>query len=227
MKTITAILAVALPLLTAISIIRGLLQRPARQLPPERDDGVVVANLTTETVSHPTVEELHRRWRREAVELVGLLALGAFLVLVRNKTNPFLLGVLIGEAAFVVPINIYRVVTHRRLDPGKPVDTCRATVAITGSLDAVTQRLTRAFMSERALWAKGSTISMDRDYCLIEGGTGFWGASDDEGYQLRATVRRAGERWEISIESANYVPSILQGVRNARNVNRVLYALLA
>ena len=229
MKTTTEVIGLFLALATALSQLRNLLHRPGRELPAERQDDLVVVGLTTDAVVHPLPEAVRRERRNDFGMFLlsaGFLAFAVVTLLVPGEDSGIPVPFFVGEAIVAMCVFGYRVLIHRQRRDGEPVDTVRASIRVTASFDALTARLRRAFLTLHAFGVCGSSVSSSDDGFVIEGGTGDWVLGAGAGHRLRATATRAGDEWEVTVESMNYVPSLTQNLRNSRNVGRVMRALL-
>lgn len=153
-----------------------------------------------------------------------LFVAGAVVMVFQKRWGWAAAGAFDAIACFVAPFRLW---SRRGVRAGEPVGHESLTVEVAGTAEAVSMRLRRALLGMGALWVKGSTISSADDRYVVEGGTGSWAVDRDAGFRVRATAVRADDKWAVTIESMNYVPTFLQTAGNQRNVAAVLRALLA
>jgi hypothetical protein len=226
MKTWQTVLAVAVPTITVLVQLRGLLTRSPRHVPSERDDGVRVVAMEAEEVTFLSVGAMRRRWRWAAaltvfLLLVALLGLVALPISLRGGL------LLLAEAVVLLPYAFVRLIGYWRAQPGEPVNCCRRDLVVQGSFDAVTARLRRAMLERGAQASYRIGVSMSDTEFVMEGGNHGWGDWESTGHHMRVSAQASDSTCTVAIESMNYVPGSLQYIHNHRNVAAIVRALLA
>lgn len=190
---------------------------------PDRcNDGVRVVRFDSGPVAHPPAAVVRQhRWGAA----VTLIVLGAVQVVLAAAGE---LGwALVGVAEFVVLLVLLLPTLRRRGAPDMPAHAFSTTVRVVGPLDAVVARVRDGLSDAHALTTVGTRIEVTEQSALLEGGNGMWGVDRDAGYRIRATVTPGAGHWDVTVESTNFVPTLLQSLRNQRNVGRVVRGLLA
>ncbi|HVF76626.1 MAG TPA: hypothetical protein VM938_16435 [Acidimicrobiales bacterium] len=225
MESMVAIAGAVPPALAVLYQARVLLTPRPRTLPPERDDGVAIRCFETDPVEHPTIGALRRRRR---LAYVAVVVIAAACVLALFAVAEGLTGsaaVVLGEVLLLLMWPALEL--RRSKEPGVAADSSTASLRVKGSIESVASRVQTALFEMGALGLAGTKIVADGAAFSIEGGVGLWGVDGDKGYRLQARAVCVGDGCEVVVTSSNYAPSLIQSLRNHRNVARVVRHLVA
>lgn len=226
MEPLAAIVPVVVGVVSIAERVRTWLRASSPALPPGRDDGVAVVRFETDPVRHPSDARLRMR-HRAALALLGLCALLVVTSAWTATSGTATAAILLAEALLILPSTALRVIAYRGRRSGDPVCTGRIELDLAAPFDAVAARVRRAFLDLGAMRLKGTRVHQDEGHLAVEGGTGEWGFDRDAGYRLRVTATRTESGCSVVVEAMNYVPSLVQGLRNRRNILAVLAHLAA
>lgn len=184
--------------------------------------------LANEPVEVQRSRRLHDVRSRAIAGLVARAVGFAFIALSLVSGGGVMAIIALIELVVITPGPVLALVSLHGRMPGEPLRRSSQAVEVAGELDAIATRVRRAFVLLNAVTLCGSSIRADRDQFRMEGGTNGWG-HDEVGHNVKVRVEPADadQRWLVTIESMNFMPSWIQGYRNRRNVLTILDHLVA